>query len=127
MKAVQISSATSNRIATLTSVPINQVVANCSYGKNLVATSSKTITTTVSPAVHQAAIAGVRTGSGNSLTSSKTSRIVFAITCHIADYSAKNRVKTWFATRYAPSASRSRPSVPHTSNPSAVKSANSRR
>ena len=99
MKAAQISNAISNNIATPASVTINQVVAHCSYGKNLSAISSKTITTAASPTIHQAAAAGVRTGSGNSLTSSKTSRSVFAMACHIAGYSTKNRVKTWLPTR----------------------------
>ena len=44
---------------------------------------------------------------------------------NIAAYPAKNRVKTWFATRYASSTSRSRPSASQTSNPSAVNSASS--
>ena len=125
MKAAQISSAISNNIATPASVTINQVVAHCSYGKNLIAISSKTITTAASPTIHQAAAAGVRTGSGNSLTSAKTSRSIFAMACHIAGYSTKNRVNTWFPTRYASSAKRSLPLFSHTSSPSAVSSASS--
>ena len=125
MKPAQIASISNSASTTLTNALINQSFAQSPSGSNSTIATSRVAMTAINPLTHQAAAAGVRTGSGNSLTSSKTSHVRFLIACHIAGYSVKNRVNTWFATRYAPSASRNRPSSSHTSSPSAVSSANS--